>query len=90
MLVRRKNTDYRSREYLTVREVNSILRAAKLYGRHKVRNYALILLIFRHGLRVSEACELRWDAISLAYRYYILNNPQDVNLTGLCVLDIDS
>ncbi|MBW4601083.1 MAG: tyrosine-type recombinase/integrase [Calothrix sp. FI2-JRJ7] len=64
MFVRRKNTDYRSREYLTVREVNSILRAAKVYGRHKVRNYALVLLIFRHGLRVSEAYDLRWDAIS--------------------------
>jgi integrase len=64
MLARRKNEHYRSREYLTVREVNSLLRAAKVYGRYFVRNYALILLIFRHGLRVSEACDLRWDAIS--------------------------
>ena len=64
MPIRRKNEHYRSREYLTVREVNSILRAAKVYGRHRKRNYALVLLIFRHGLRVSEACDLRWDAIS--------------------------
>jgi integrase len=64
MPIRRKNEHYRSREYLTVREVNSILRAAKVYGRYIVRNYALVLLIFRHGLRVSEACDLRWDAIS--------------------------
>ncbi|TWH61603.1 tyrosine-type recombinase/integrase [Dulcicalothrix desertica] len=65
MLVRRKNKDYRSREHLTVGEVNQLLEIAKVYGRHKVRNYALVLLMFRHGLRVSEACELRWDAISL-------------------------
>jgi type 1 fimbriae regulatory protein FimB/type 1 fimbriae regulatory protein FimE len=50
------------------RDLSSIARktglAAKVYGRHKVRNYALLLLIFRHGLRVSEATDLRWDAIS--------------------------
>jgi len=65
MLVRRKNKDYRSREYLTAGEVSRLLLAAKNYGRYPDRNYALVLLTFRHGLRVSEICELRWDAISL-------------------------
>ncbi|MEH2180190.1 tyrosine-type recombinase/integrase [Nostoc sp.] len=31
-----------------------------------------MLLIFCHGLRVSEACDLRWDAISfLDYEIFI-------------------
>jgi site-specific recombinase XerD len=29
-------------------------------------------LIYRHGLRVSEACDLRWDDISLAKRTIIV------------------
>ncbi len=65
MLGRRKNQDYRSREYLTAGEVSRLLKAAQSYGRYPVRNYALVLLAFRYGLRVSEICEMRWDAISL-------------------------
>jgi len=65
MLGRRKNQDYRSREYLTAGEVSRLLKAAQSYGRYPERNYALVLLAFRHGLRVSEICEMRWDAISL-------------------------
>ncbi|MEA5508044.1 tyrosine-type recombinase/integrase [Halotia wernerae UHCC 0503] len=65
MLRRRTNKDYRSREYLTAGEVSRLLKAAQSYGRYPERNYALVLLAFRHGLRVSEICELRWDAISL-------------------------
>ena len=64
MPIRRSNKYYRSREYLTVKEVGKLLEAAKVYGRYPVRNYALVLFVFRHGLRASEACELKWDAIS--------------------------
>jgi type 1 fimbriae regulatory protein FimB/type 1 fimbriae regulatory protein FimE len=62
------NLEYRSREYLTPKEVRSLLKAAQNYGRNRVRNYALVLLMFRHGLRLSEAINLRWDAISFADR----------------------
>jgi len=60
---RHKNCDVRSREYLTLDEVELLLEAAKLRGRHRTRDYALLLLMFRHGLRVSEAIALRWDAV---------------------------
>ncbi|WP_414589551.1 tyrosine-type recombinase/integrase [Scytonema sp. PCC 10023] len=63
--VRRKNKDYRSREYLTAGEINRLLLTAKVYGRYRERNEALVLMMFRHALRVTEACEMRWDAISL-------------------------
>ncbi|MBE9213668.1 tyrosine-type recombinase/integrase, partial [Plectonema cf. radiosum LEGE 06105] len=62
------NKEYRSREYLTPKEIHSLLKAALSYGRNCVRNYALVLLMFRHGLRLSEAINLRWDAISFADR----------------------
>ena len=61
-----KNKDRRSREYLTEKEVNSLLRAAKLHGKNpKVqhRDYTLVLMLYRHGFRVTEATELYWTQI---------------------------
>ncbi len=60
-----KNADVRSREYLTPDEVNDLMRAAKRVGRHGHRDATLILLSFRHGLRLSELVSLRWDQVEL-------------------------
>jgi type 1 fimbriae regulatory protein FimB/type 1 fimbriae regulatory protein FimE len=38
--------------------------AGKL-GRHGARDAALLLLAYRHGLRVSELVALRWDMVDL-------------------------
>ncbi|MBW4523391.1 MAG: tyrosine-type recombinase/integrase [Scytolyngbya sp. HA4215-MV1] len=65
MVTRLKNTDYRSREYLTHDEVKELIATAEIRGRYGLRDKALLLLMFRHGLRVGEACLLRWDAIDL-------------------------
>ena len=40
-----------------------MLKAAINDGSHAHRNYALILLCFRHGLRLGELKELRWRTI---------------------------
>jgi type 1 fimbriae regulatory protein FimB/type 1 fimbriae regulatory protein FimE len=56
----------RSREYLESREVTSLIAAAGRSGRYGPRDRTLCLMMFRHGLRVSEACGLRWDAVDLA------------------------
>lgn len=61
---RAKNEVLRSRTYLTLNEVKELLAAVGARGRHTERDYALALLMFRHGLRVSEAISLRWDAIA--------------------------
>ena len=64
--VRRKNADYRNREYLSEKEVGRLIDAAANVGRHGPRDAALILLAYRHGLRVSELVALRWDQVDLA------------------------
>ena len=63
--LRRKNKDLRSREYLTSEEVDQLMTAAKSIGRHGHRDMTMILVAFRHGLRVSELVALRWDMIDL-------------------------
>jgi type 1 fimbriae regulatory protein FimB/type 1 fimbriae regulatory protein FimE len=63
---RRPNSDYRSREYLSEKEVGKVIAAAATQGRHGLRDSALILIAYRHGLRVSELVSLRWDQIDLA------------------------
>ena len=62
---RRPNTETRTREYLTATEVEQLLDAATGQGRHGGRDRTLLLLMYRHGLRVSEAVALRWDQIDL-------------------------
>jgi type 1 fimbriae regulatory protein FimE len=39
--------------------------AASGLGRHRHRDATLILLAYRHGLRVSELVALRWDQVDL-------------------------
>jgi len=60
---RKKNKDLRPREYLTGSEVELLMKAAKDTGRHGHRDSTLILVAYRHALRVSELILLRWDAI---------------------------
>jgi integrase len=62
-LRRPKNETLRSREYLLPDEVDKLLQAAKKMGRYGQRNYTLLLMMYRHGLRVSEAIALRWSQV---------------------------
>ncbi len=59
------NAERRSREYLTAHEIDQVIAAARKVGRHSSRDAALILVMYRHGLRVAEAVSLRWDAVNL-------------------------
>src|ERR1700692_1325465 len=62
---RTKNLDRRTREYLTPAEVEKLLQASIKVGRHGARDRTLILLAYRHGLRVSELVTMRWEQIDL-------------------------
>ena len=61
---RGKNADYRQREYLTEGEIDKLLTAAG-DSRNPVRDRLLILMAFRHALRVSELVDLRWQQVHL-------------------------
>jgi integrase len=60
----RKYSEVRTREYLLSAEIELMRSAVKKgKGRHAHRDSTLILLIYRHGLRVAEASALQWTQI---------------------------
>ena len=59
------NQGQRTREYLDELEIKLLLGAAKRSRFHSVRNHCLVLTMFMHGLRVSEASNLRWRDVDL-------------------------
>ena len=59
------NKEKRTREYLVTHEVEALRKAARCSGRYGHRDDTLVLLMYRHGLRVSEAVNLKWDQIDL-------------------------
>jgi len=63
---RQPNVHYRVREYLTEKEVERLMKAATS-NRYGHRDATMILLAFRHGLRASELCSLRWDQVDLVH-----------------------
>jgi integrase len=59
---RAKNSDLRTREYLTQQEIEMLMAAARK-NRYGHRDATMILIAFRHGLRASEVADLRWDQV---------------------------
>lgn len=59
----RKKSAKRTRDYVLPGEVDRLLDAAIETGSHGHRNYTLILLCFRHGLRLSELTGLQWRMV---------------------------
>jgi integrase len=64
---RPSNAERRPREYLTPKEVELLQKAARARGRYGHRDATIILVAYRHGLRASEVCALRWDQVDLAH-----------------------
>ncbi len=64
-----KKSSSSEREYLRISEVKAMMSAAKKVGRHGVRDAAIILLMFRHGLRTAELVALKWLQVDLVGGY---------------------
>lgn len=59
---RQSNRALRTREHLTEAEVEKLIETAK-DNRYGHRDATMILVTYRHGLRASEVCDLRWEQI---------------------------
>jgi len=64
---RNTGRDDSDRKHLTGREVERLIEATK-GSRNEARDRCLVLLMFRHGLRVSEACGLKLDQVDTESR----------------------
>jgi site-specific recombinase XerD len=64
---RATNADRRPREYLTPKEIDLLRKAARERGRYGHRDATMVLIAYRHGLRPTEMCALRWDQVDLAH-----------------------
>ena len=60
---KQKNKDKRAREFLTEIEIDDIMKAARRLGRHGNRDATMILVGYRHGLRISELVALKWQQV---------------------------
>jgi site-specific recombinase XerD len=63
----------RSREHLTAPDIKKFLAAAKTATRNPARDYCMMLLLYQHGLRVSELTGLRLSDVDLTERTININ-----------------
>jgi integrase len=59
---RKPNAELRTREYLTEAEIERLIETVKS-NRYGHRDATMVLVAYRHGLRVSELVDLRWDQV---------------------------
>jgi integrase len=79
--LRRPNAELRTREHLTLAEVEKLIETAGA-NRAGGRDGLMILLAFRHGLRASEVCDLRWEQVDFKVRRTKGGIPATHPLTG--------
>ena len=63
----------RRREYLTQDEIDKLLLAGKTSSRNPVRDYCILLLMFRHGLRVTELCSIKLSDVDVDAKTFHVN-----------------
>ena len=70
------------KDFLTEAEMKHFLEAARR-GRHGVRDYLMLLMTYRHGLRVSELVALRLKDLDLETgRLYVRRKKGNLSTSG--------
>ncbi len=59
------NSGARTSEYLTAKEVRTLMAAARKCSRYGHRDATMLLIASRHGLYASELCNLQWHQVDL-------------------------
>lgn len=62
--IEKQTVDPHAKNFLTEAEIKKFLNAAR-EGRHSIRDYCLMLMTYRHGLRVSELTDIRLKDLDL-------------------------
>ena len=57
------NKQLRDREYLTEQEIDSLIKAIRKQSRNALRDEIIVTMMFRHGLRVTEVINLKWEQV---------------------------
>jgi len=67
----KQRVDRRGKDFLTEAEIKRFLEAAR-GGRNSIRDYLMMLMAYRHGLRVSELVDIRLKDLDLeSARIYV-------------------
>jgi type 1 fimbriae regulatory protein FimB/type 1 fimbriae regulatory protein FimE len=74
---------------VTPEEFEKIRTAARKQGRCPVRDALLVTMMFRHGLRISEAVALTWDDITFGKTSTVRINRKKGSNSGTHYLDGD-
>jgi type 1 fimbriae regulatory protein FimB/type 1 fimbriae regulatory protein FimE len=85
---RRPNAELRQREYLAPDEVERVIKAARS-NRWGHRDATMILVTFRHGLRASEICDLRWTQVKFGRQPTLHVHRVKGSVDGVHPLQID-
>ena len=88
--IRLPNSAYRVREYLTEKEVDRLIEAAKRRGRNGPRDVCAILLAYRHRLRAQELSSLRWSQIDLRNGRLHVNRAKGGLKVSIRCMDLNS
>jgi len=73
---RKPNREVRSREYLTSKEIDALMSAARK-GCNGHRDATLILIGWRHALRPGELVNVRWDQFDLDQGTFHVNRTKN-------------
>lgn len=77
-----KNKERRSREYLSSGEIDKLIKTARDIGRYGHRDSTMILLAFRHGLRISELVSLHWSQFDLKHGlFHVVRRKNSIDST---------